>query len=360
MHHLSSRERILRCLRMEEPDRVPIMDALLSGFSSRYRRARGLPGSVNLRDHFGFDIRKVSCQWAPSIIEHRVLERHGDFEIFMDGWGMVVRRWARREGVPEVLRPAIREREELDTYFEDPDNEERYRGLTESIDRIHKRGLAAFFTMSEHWGGLYHIFGLKNLLRLVHARPGLVRETVRRLSRHYDAVIANVLEEDIDGLWAFGDLAANGGPFISPRNYASLFSRAHRSLFRQVISRDLPVIFHSDGDLRLLIPHMLKEGITAIQPLDAFAGMDVLELKEKYGDRLAFMGNIPNKTVLPHGTPDQVVEEVKRKLAAGQGGGYILGSSHSIAGDVPPENFEAMLAAGRKFGRYPGVLHLCE
>jgi uroporphyrinogen decarboxylase len=68
---------------------------------------------------------------------------------------------------------------------------------------------------------------------------------------------------------------------------------------------------------------------------------------------LAFMGNIPNKTVLPRGTPAEIAAEVRRKLVAGEGGGYVLGSSHSVAADVPPENFEAMVAAARKYGRYP-------
>jgi len=350
---LTPRERVVRCLRFEEPDRVPIMDAPLSDFSARYREARGLPQSVDLEDHFGFDIRRVSCLFTPSLIQQRVLEREGDLETFVDGWGLVVRRWVGREGVPQVLRPAIRSEEELDDYFQDPDEPSRYQGLHESVAAIHARGLAVFLTMSEHWGGLYHIFGLKRLLALLHREPRLIRKTVKRLSKHYEGVAARVLDEEIDALWVFGDLAANEGPFISPARYADLLFRAHRSLFRPFRSRGLPVAFHSDGDIRPLLPMMVREGVSAIQPLDASAGMDVLELKDRYGDALAFMGNIPNKTVLLKGTPSQVASEVKRKLAAGQGGGYVLGSSHSISGDVPIENFEAMLEAGRRYGGYP-------
>lgn len=355
MSALTSRERVVRCLRMEEPDRVPVMDFPLSDFSARYRKARGLPESMDLEDHFGFDIRRVSCSFTPSVIQQRVLERKGDLESCVDGWGLVVRHWVGREGVPQVLRPAILNEEELDDYFQDPDEPSRYAGLHESVAAIHGKGLAALFTMSEHWGGLYHMFGLKRLLVLLHREPRLIRETIKRLSRHYERVAARVLDEEIDGLWVFGDLAANQGPFISPATYEDLFSRAHRSLFRPFRSRGLPVAFHSDGDVRLLLPAMIREGVSAIQPLDASAGMDVLELKDRYGDVLAYMGNIPNKTVLLRGTPSQVASEVRRKLAAGQGGGYVLGSSHSISGDVPVENFEAMLVAGRRYGIYPAA-----
>jgi uroporphyrinogen-III decarboxylase len=286
------------------------------------------------------------------MIEPRVLERDGRFDTFVDGWGLVTRRWVDRDGVPQVLRPAINETEELDGYFQDPDLQERYEGLDQSVQGLHSRGHPAIVTISDHWGGLYHMFGVKRLLKMVHMEAGLIREAVRRLARHYDQVVANVLDHDIDGLWVFGDLASNGGPFIPPRMYESLFFRPHRSMFRHVTSKGLPVIFHSDGDITRLIPYLIDEGVSAIQPLDAFAGMDVLELKERYGDVLAFMGNIPNKTLLPRGTPGQVAEEVKRKLVAGAGGGYILGSAHSVASDVPPDNFDAMVAAAKKYGRH--------
>jgi uroporphyrinogen decarboxylase len=338
---------------LEEPDRVPVMDTLLSGFRMRYLKAHGLGDSVNLNDLFGFDIGTVSCTFTPPLEEPRVLERGEETEIYVDGWGLMVRRWIGRDGVPQVIRPAIGDKEELDGYFKDPEDEARFVGLERAIEGIHEKGLSVFFTISDHWGGLYHIFGLKNLLKLVHVEGDLVRETIYRLSAHYSKVLTRVLEEDVDAIWFFGDLATNRGPFISPSMYEDLFFHPHRQLFRLAGARGVPVVFHSDGDIRLLVPSFLREGVNAIQPLDALAGMDVVKLKEQYGDRLAFMGNVPNKTVLPRGTPGDVAETVKEKLLAGMGGGYILGSSHSIAGDVPPDNFDAMLEAARRYGRYP-------
>jgi hypothetical protein len=312
-----------------------------------------LPDSTDLGRLFGFDIGTTSCTITPSLEGQRVLERGKETEIYVDGWGLVVRRWISRDGVPQVIKPAIEDAGDLDEFFHDPEDESRFSGLAENISRIHDGKLAAFFTISDHWGGLYHTFGLKNLLRLVHADVELVRKTIAKLSNHLEKILSRSLEEDVDAVWFFGDLAANRGPFVSPAMYEKLFFNPHRRLFRIAGKRDIPVVFHSDGDIRMILPSLIREGVNAIQPLDALAGMDVLELKEQYGDRLAFMGNVPNKSVLPRGTTGDVVATVKEKLLAGIGGGYILGSSHSIAGDVPPENFEAMLEAGNKYGRYP-------
>jgi uroporphyrinogen decarboxylase len=350
---LSSRERVARTLSLEEPDRVPVMDTLLPGFVRRYLGKRRVDASTNLQDHFGFDIRTVSCRFTPSLIQHEVLEKSGETEIFRDRWGLVVRRWSRREGVPQVIRPAIETEDDLEEYFHDPEDPARFEGLRESVRDIHDRAFPAILTFSDQWGGLYHIFGLKGLLRLIHGRPRLVRRAIRMLTKHYVRVMGVALDQDLDGVWFFGDLAGNSGPFISPKIYRSLFLEAHRAVFKPWRSRGLPVIFHSDGDIRLIIPSMIEEGVTALQPLDAMAGLDVVRLKEEYGDRLAFIGNVPNKTLLPRGTPRDIALDVRRRLQAGEGGGYILGSSHSIAEDVPPSNFEAMLRAGRKYGRYP-------
>ena len=68
---------------------------------------------------------------------------------------------------------------------------------------------------------------------------------------------------------------------------------------------------------------------------------------------MCFMGNIDLAGLLVYGTPQEVREDTKRhieKLASG--GGYIVGSSHSITDDVPPENYRAMIEATWEYGRY--------
>ena len=82
--------------------------------------------------------------------------------------------------------------------------------------------------------------------------------------------------------------------------------------------------------------------------------MDIAAVKRQYGDRLALLGNLDLGYTMTRGTPAEVrqaVRELMRDVAPG--GGYLLGSANSITNYVPLENFRAMLAAGREFGRYP-------
>ena len=63
--------------------------------------------------------------------------------------------------------------------------------------------------------------------------------------------------------------------------------------------------------------------------------------------------------LLSRGTPEAVIEAVKETIAkASPGGGHILASSNSIHPAVDPANYRAMVAAARRFGRYPLDPHM--
>ncbi|MCS7187346.1 MAG: uroporphyrinogen decarboxylase family protein, partial [Armatimonadota bacterium] len=57
--------------------------------------------------------------------------------------------------------------------------------------------------------------------------------------------------------------------------------------------------------------------------------------------------------VLPYGTPEQVRDEVKRRVEdLAPGGGFVFATVHNIQADVPPENILAMWEAVQEFKRY--------
>lgn len=82
--------------------------------------------------------------------------------------------------------------------------------------------------------------------------------------------------------------------------------------------------------------------------------MDIGKIKKEYGKKLVLIGNVNNKQTLVSGTKEDVINETKECIkVAAPGGGYILGSDHSVHDDIPNENVFAMIETGRKFGTYP-------
>jgi uroporphyrinogen decarboxylase len=128
--------------------------------------------------------------------------------------------------------------------------------------------------------------------------------------------------------------------------------------FKRVIGafRDLglPVIKHSDGDIRPLLDMIVDAGISCLDPIDPMGHMDMGEMKQQYGGRIALKGNVNCAHTLAMGTEKQVVEETRDVIRkAGDGGGLILSSSNSIHSSVKPGNYLAMWNAIRTYGTYP-------
>ena len=82
--------------------------------------------------------------------------------------------------------------------------------------------------------------------------------------------------------------------------------------------------------------------------------MDTRQLKKEFGKDMMFWGGgVDTQQVLPHGTPQEVRDEVKRRIDdLAPGGGFVFNTVHNIQADVPPENIMAMQEAVMEYGRY--------
>lgn len=103
-------------------------------------------------------------------------------------------------------------------------------------------------------------------------------------------------------------------------------------------------MYHCDGAIYPLIGELIEMGVDLINPVQSdAAGMDPQRLKDEFGDRLSFHGGIDIMRTLPRGTTDEVRSEVRERVRVlGDGGGYILASSHHIQSDTPLANVFAM------------------
>jgi uroporphyrinogen decarboxylase len=114
----------------------------------------------------------------------------------------------------------------------------------------------------------------------------------------------------------------------------------------------MPVILHSDGDLRKIVPNLIEAGFDCLQPIEVKAGMDLIELKKKYGDRLAFMGGIDAR-LMSDDDPVKIEEEIRSKFEiAKKGGGYIYHSDHSVPDIVSFSQYKRVMELVKKYGKY--------
>jgi uroporphyrinogen decarboxylase len=154
------------------------------------------------------------------------------------------------------------------------------------------------------------------------------------------------------------DLGMQDRPLIGPMLYRQMIKPYHEKLFRYAKSRcDAYILLHTDGAVAPLIPDFIEMGVDAVNPVQvSAAGMDTKALKRAFGQDITFWGaGCDSQVVLPFGAPQEIADEVKRRIDdLAPGGGYVFSPIHNVQAGVPPENVVAMFEAAREHGIYRG------
>ena len=181
----------------------------------------------------------------------------------------------------------------------------------------------------------------------------LVRAVYEKIARISIYECKVLVEAGVDAVWPSDDIAFRSGPMLSPRDLRGFFFSWLHEVGWLAKRHGLLIIYHSDGDLRPVMEDILNCHVDALHPIEPKA-MDINELKERYGDRLALIGNIDLGYTLTRGTMRDVVILVRRGVRdIALGGGYAVGSSNAILGYVEFENYMAMVRVAKEYGRYP-------
>jgi hypothetical protein len=151
-----------------------------------------------------------------------------------------------------------------------------------------------------------------------------------------------------DALIVGDDYGFNSGPFMSPETFRRVYAPGLRHICERAHENGMFLICHSCGNLRMILPDMIDAGIDVyqgIQPIEDISG-----LKRDFGRDLCLWGGVSNHDLVVAG-PEEIRQQVDQALAScAPGGGFVLGSSHSITVRTPLVNILAMFEAA---GRHP-------
>ena len=205
-------------------------------------------------------------------------------------------------------------------------------------------GAMLFLGIDPTWNSM----GFQNFCLALGEDREFIDEVLGRITDWLAQVAEGLCALDFDFIWAADDIAFKTATIFSPKMYREILLPHTRKVAEKI---NKPWIYHSDGNLMPILDDLLSQGMNAIHPLEPGA-MDPVVLKKRYGNRIAFVGNISVDT-LAQGTLDQVRALTRERIAQmGPGFGYLLSSSNSIAHYCRPENVTAMLDTLREFGTY--------
>ncbi|HXW13162.1 MAG TPA: uroporphyrinogen decarboxylase family protein [Terriglobia bacterium] len=200
------------------------------------------------------------------------------------------------------------------------------------------------------------LFGYEPFCMLLVDNPELVERAAKRVGEIQCAVLRRLItQRAVVAVWYGDDLAYSEALMASPHVLRQYFFPWIEELAGIAHQAGLPFIMHSDGRLWEVLDDLITLGVEALNPIEPKA-MDIYQLKRKYGDHLALFGNIDlGYTRIPGtGRPDNVRAEVRQRIKdLAPGGGYGVSSGAGVTRYVPLENFNAMREATFEYGRYP-------
>ncbi len=351
MKALTGAERVFRALQLQEPDRVPFYEG-----PNRKIREEILPGSSDddVVEYFDLDAvgvseRGIFGKWICPGYRIETL----DASHFRNQWGTIMQVTSEYDS-PHPVEAAIKTEKEFDTWQPpDPDEPWRYEMLAELVKKYKgQRAIIASFqdpfnVANEVRGAVNHYMDFVKNPDLVDRLAGLIRDYSLRYIR-------NCIEVGADIIFISGDYATSKWPMLSNEHFAKHVIPVLKALVDEAKNRGAYVLKHTDGNIMPIIDMIINTGIHALHPIDPNAGMDLGEVKKKYGHRVCLVGNVDCAYTLTWGTLEEVREDVKRCIRqAARGGGYICMSSNSIHSAVKTENYVEMVKAIRDYGKYP-------
>ncbi len=166
------------------------------------------------------------------------------------------------------------------------------------------------------------------------------------------------IDDEFDVAFESDDLGTQRGPMISLEVYRRHIKPLHGRLFdgiRRLAGRPVPIALHSCGGVSEFLPDLVDIGLDILNPVQvSAAGMDPAVLKQRFGRDLTFWGGgIDTQHVLPFGSPQDVRDEVRRRIdQLSPGGGFVFAAVHNIQGTVPSQNIAALFEAFEAFRAY--------
>lgn len=344
------RERVLTALRRQPPDKVPRDMDFTPPALETFRR---MTGAENPADYFDYEVRNVGI--SPT-------RKDVDFTSYIGK--LPANGWVNEWGIGHVpgsmyhfhdyihpLFHATSAKEVRNFPFPDVSAEYRYAGLKEKVAAWHAKGYAVAGEIPHYSGTIFEcawlLRGLENLLADFLQNAEIASAILDWLTESGISCTRQLAQAGVDILLTGDDVGMQTGMMMSPTVWrrwlkprlAQVIAAAHKA------NPDLLVFYHSDGNIRPIIPELIEIGVQVLNPVQPEC-MDPAALKKEYGNDLAFWGTIGTQTTMPFGTAAEVKKVIRERIATvGAGGGLLLAPTHVIEPEVTWENVLAFFEA---------------
>lgn len=334
---MTSKERVLRTIEFNQPDRLALDMWTLPGTIKKHGAEIDA-----LKKQYPTDIAAI-----PGPIDHGMTPELFKIGEFTDDWGCG---WVNLQAgiIGEVKNPPLADDDAIAEYH--PPIElfcEKWKAMEQTVKQniANARSEGKFVI-----GGCVIVFerlqylrGTENLYCDIALESEEFLALAQIIREFYKVYLDHWLTMDVDAISFNDDWGSQRAMLINPAAWRKLFLPIYSELIGRVKAAGKKVFFHSDGYIMDLYPELIALGVDAVN--SQLWCMDIEEIARRYAGKITFWGEISRQNTLPHGTPDEVLTcaDKMKKLLFVNGGG-LIGQSE-LGPDVPVENMRAAFSA---------------
>lgn len=354
---MTSKERVLRVLARQEPDRVPINYCGNGGITTRLMEHYGVKDDWNgFMNALGVDFRGTGAGYTGKRLHAEKPNRGVD-----PLWGWVTKYIEHGSGSYwDYCEFPLQDADEETVArwpMPSPDDfdyshiAEHCKAEKEYAVHVGGAGLACIMNTAGFLRGMEQMF-----VDLASDDPAGLLLIDRMLAIQLEKTRREIeaAKGAVDFMWIGEDLGSIRGPLISLDMFHKHIKPRHKPFFDLARAYNLPVMIHTCGSSSWAYDEYIEMGLTAADTLQPeAANMSPAYLKKTFGDRLAFHGCISTAGPVAFGTVDETVAYCRDILDVMMpGGGYCFSPTHALQDNSPTENVVAMYATAHKYGRY--------
>lgn len=219
--------------------------------------------------------------------------------------------------------------------------------MKEAVDKAHKDKDVTVCSLVHMYEDSWQIRGYTEFLMDMIENPEICecildKITERNLKRAIAAAKAGV-----DLLISGDDVANQRDLMFSLELWRKFMKPRWEKVYQAAreIKSDIQIWYHSDGNIKSIIPELIEIGVTILNPIQPEC-LDPVVIKEQHGKQIVMDGTIGTQTTMPFGTADEVKKVIMdRKEKLGYDGALILSPTHILEPEVPIDNVIAFIEA---------------
>jgi len=352
---MTHRERVLTALNHEEPDRVPIYveytPEARAKLLDHVRKSRPGAADSDLDSLLDHDLR--TFQIGPVTGYH--LRDEPEYE---DEWG-IKWKWVRNPAGSRYTEIAVHPHADItdpeDITVPDFTRSERY---AKCIELVRNQGrecciigsiVCTLFELS------WYLRGMIRIMQDMCLSKDFLHAYLDRLLAWALEAGTRLVEIGVDIIYLGDDFGSQTSLLISPEMFREFFKPRYARLYSRFkeVNPGIRIAHHSCGYILPIIDDFVEIGLDILNPVQPLA-MDPSGIKKRFGNRLTLWGTVDEQRVLPFGTVEDVVKEVKLRLrTVAPGGGFVLAPAHNVQADTPLANILAVYETVQRHGAYP-------